>query len=84
MLYPGPSIASCTIHNICLYYFFNITCLCESTTILSLRQALYMYMEHVVERTLEVIYTYSTRYGPRQVVYLKQCILDPIFVQCLI
>ena len=39
-------------------------------------------MEHV-EKALEVNEKTSTELGPRQVVYFKQCVLDPIFMQVL-
>ena len=57
MMCPGPYTASGTIINIYLYYFFNITCLCEPITILAviIRQTRYLYIDHAVEGTLEVI-----------------------------
>ena len=50
-LCPGPMAASWTITFICLYYFFNMTCLYEPITMLSesIGQTWYLYMEHVVE-----------------------------------
>ena len=49
-LSPGPEAVSWMIANTCLYYFFNIICLCEPISSLSVRigQTCYVYMEHVV------------------------------------
>ena len=57
MLCPGPYATSWTITNICLYYFVNMTCLCEPITILPVRigHACYVYMEHAIEGAFEVI-----------------------------
>ena len=63
-LHPGPEALSWIITNIWLYYFFYITCLYESITMLSDRigKTQYLYMEHVVIGALQGIYTCMVRY----------------------
>ena len=54
---PGPYAVCRTITNISLDYSYNMTCLCEPITILSVRigHTRHLYMECVVEGAMEVI-----------------------------
>ena len=71
----GTYVASQAITNICLYYFFNMTCLCEPMTIVSVRIGeafmLFVYMKHVVEGHWKLSKNVAQDKGPRQVVYVN-------------